>query len=63
MEPNDPQFDLTFMELMRDVLHHVADEGDDAAGALMAPRASSGNGWMVGAGALLAGLYLLRRRA
>src|SRR5687768_18513540 len=26
MEPSDPQFDLTFMELMRDVLHHVADE-------------------------------------
>lgn len=26
MEPNDPKYDSTFMELMRDVLHHVADE-------------------------------------
>jgi hemerythrin superfamily protein len=26
MDPADPQFDLTFMELMRDVMHHVADE-------------------------------------
>lgn len=26
MDPADPQFDLTFMELMRDVIHHVADE-------------------------------------
>jgi hemerythrin superfamily protein len=26
MEPTDPQYDLTFMELMRDVIHHVADE-------------------------------------
>ena len=85
MEPTDPQFDLTFMELMRDVLHHVADEETmllthaetvlaDRLGELgarmmkrrlelMAPKAPSGNGWMVGAGALLAGLYLLRRRA
>ncbi len=26
MDPADPQFDLSFMELMRDVIHHVADE-------------------------------------
>jgi hemerythrin superfamily protein len=26
MEAADPQFDLTFMELMRSVIHHVADE-------------------------------------
>ena len=26
MEPTDPQFDATFMELMRSVIHHVADE-------------------------------------
>ncbi|VWX63228.1 conserved hypothetical protein [Burkholderiales bacterium 8X] len=26
MEPEDPAYDETFMELMRDVLHHVADE-------------------------------------
>lgn len=26
MEPGDPQYDATFMELMRDVMHHVADE-------------------------------------
>lgn len=26
MEPTDPGFDDTFMELMRDVIHHVADE-------------------------------------
>lgn len=26
MEPSDPAYDNTFMELMRDVLHHVADE-------------------------------------
>jgi hemerythrin superfamily protein len=26
MEPRDPEFDRTFMELMRDVIHHVADE-------------------------------------
>src|SRR5690606_33905309 len=26
MEPTDPGFDDTFMELMRDVMHHVADE-------------------------------------
>lgn len=26
MEPEDPRYDSTYMELMRDVLHHVADE-------------------------------------
>ena len=26
MEPDDPEYDDTFMELMRGVLHHVADE-------------------------------------
>jgi hemerythrin superfamily protein len=26
MDPSDAQFDGTFMELMRDVIHHVADE-------------------------------------
>jgi hemerythrin superfamily protein len=26
LDPADPQYDQTFMELMRDVIHHVADE-------------------------------------
>lgn len=26
MEPTDPTYDQTFLELMRDVMHHVADE-------------------------------------
>lgn len=26
MQPTDPAYDQTFMELMRDVMHHVADE-------------------------------------
>lgn len=26
MEPEDPRYDGTYMELMRDVIHHVADE-------------------------------------
>lgn len=85
LDPADEQYDATFMDLMRAVMHHVADEETvllpqaesllaDRLGELgarmmkrrlelMAPRAPSGNGWMVGAGALLAGLYLLRRRA
>jgi len=95
MEPSDPQYDLSFMELMRDVLHHVADEetmllthaesilGDRVKelGAqmakrrleLMAPRAGeivadkaramSGRPLLMLAGALLAGLWLVRRRA
>lgn len=94
MEPTDPQFDLTFMELMRDVIHHVADEetmllsnaesvlGDRLGelGArmmkrrleLMAPQAGEmaankaramPGGLMLAAGALLAGFFLVRRRA
>lgn len=26
LEPGEPQYDLTFMELMKEVIHHVADE-------------------------------------
>ena len=94
MEPTDPQYDLTFMELMRDVIHHVADEetmllthaesvlGDRLGelGArmmkrrleLMAPQAGEmaanqaramPGGLMLAAGALLAGFFLVRRRA
>jgi hypothetical protein len=85
MQPDDPQYDQTFMEMMRAVIHHVADEETmllthaetvlgDRLGALgaqmarrrvqmMAPRAAPASGWMVAAGALLAGLYLVRRRA
>ena len=85
MQPTDPQYDQTFMELMRTVLHHVADEetmllthaesvlgerlGELGASMmkrraeLMAPGAAASRGLMIGAGALLAGLYLLRRRA
>jgi len=85
MQPDDPQYDQTFMEMMRAVMHHVADEetmllthaesvlegrlGELGAQMarrrleLMAPRAAPASGWMVAAGALLAGLYLVRRRA
>jgi hemerythrin-like domain-containing protein len=86
MQPTDPQYDQTFMELMRAVIHHVADEetvllahaesllgerlGELGARMmkrrlqLMAPQAARAkNGWMIAAGALLAGLYLVRRRA
>ena len=94
MEPTDPQYDATFMELMRDVMHHVADEetmllshaesvlGDrlGALGAqmmkrrleLMAPQAGEmaankaramPGGLVLAAGALLAGFFLVRRRA
>ncbi|HEX6156172.1 MAG TPA: hemerythrin domain-containing protein [Burkholderiales bacterium] len=85
MQPDDPQYDQTFMEMMRAVMHHVADEetmllthaetvlgerlGELGARMakrrleLMAPRAAPASGWMVAAGALLAGLYLVRRRA
>ena len=94
MDPTDPQYDLTFMELMRDVIHHVADEetmllsnaesvlGDRLGelGArmmkrrleLMAPQAGEiaankaramPGGLMLAAGALLAGFFLVRRRA
>jgi hemerythrin superfamily protein len=85
MQPTDPQYDQTFMELMRAVIHHVADEetmllthaesvlgerlGELGASMmkrraeLMAPAAAASRGLMIGAGVLLAGLYLLRRRA
>jgi hemerythrin superfamily protein len=88
MQPDDPQYDLTFMELMRAVIHHVADEetmllthaesvlgnrlGElgaqmmkrrmelmPQAGAAAKPAAALA----VAAGALLAGLWLVRRRA
>ena len=92
MEPTDTDFDGTFMELMRVVMHHVADEETillPAAERLLADRLSElgaqmtkrrlqlavprtgeivGNTvrampastMLVGAGALLAGSYLLR---
>jgi hypothetical protein len=92
-QPDESQYDLTFMELMRAVIHHVADEetmlltnaqsvlGDrlGALGArmmkrrmeLMAPhagalagrkaRAMPGGAIAMAAGALLAGLWLVRR--
>lgn len=85
MQPDDPQYDQTFMEMMRAVIHHVADEetmllthaesvlegrlGELGARMakrrleMMAPRAAPAGGWMMAAGALLAGLYLVRRRA
>ena len=94
MQPTDPQYDLTFMELMRAVLHHVADEepillthaesilGDrlnelgaqmakrrlellaPQARQMMADKARAAPGtYMMAAGALLAGWYLMRRRA
>ena len=91
MEATDPQFDLTFMELMRSVIHHVADEETmlltsaesqlggrlGQVGAQMAKRRSELKGEMLGekarrhplgatvfaAGALLAGLWLVRKRA
>ena len=90
MEATDPQFDLTFMELMRSVIHHVADEETmllanaetvladrlGEIGAQMAARRMQLKGEMMGqsarrhpasaiamgAGALLAGLWLVRRR-
>jgi len=93
MEAADPQFDLTFMELMRAVMHHVADEetvllanaetvlagrlGELGAQMakrrmeLMAPqagemtlnkvRAMPGSTFALAIGALLAGVWLLRR--
>jgi hypothetical protein len=92
MEPTDAEYDETFMQLMRIVIHHVAEEetivlpaaerllGDrlNALGAKMtkrrlelaAPRtveivgntvrAMPASTMLVGAGALLAGGYLLR---
>lgn len=92
MEPTDPQYDATFMELMRTVLHHVADEetmllsGAEAvlgerlgelgsqmmkrrmelmgpqAGAMAMQKARAFPGGVaMAAGALLAGMWLLRR--
>jgi hemerythrin superfamily protein len=94
MQPTDPQYDATFMELMRDVIHHVADEEtmllthaesvlSDRLGELgaqmmkrrlelMAPQAGEmaankaramPGGLVLAAGALLAGFFLVRRRA
>jgi hemerythrin superfamily protein len=88
MQPADPQYDLTFMELMRAVIHHVADEetmllthAESVLGerlgelgtqmmkrrmALMAPHAAAakpGAALALAAGALIAGLWLVRRRA
>jgi hemerythrin superfamily protein len=89
MQPDDPQYDLTFMELMRAVIHHVADEetmllthAESVLGErlgelgaqmmkrrmeLMAPQAGAaakpGAALALAAGALLAGLWLVRRRA
>jgi hypothetical protein len=95
MQPTEAQFDLTFMELMRAVIHHVADEetmllthaesvlgprlGElgvqmarrraelvaEHAAALAGPkaRAMPGGALALAAGALLAGLWLVRRRA
>jgi hemerythrin-like domain-containing protein len=92
MEPTNPAFDETFLELMRTVIHHVADEetvllpeaerllGDNLTelGAQMAKRrrqlmlsragemtrnavrAMPTSTMLVGAGALLAGTYVLR---
>ena len=92
MQPTDAQYDATFMELMRTVIHHVADEetmllsGAEAVlgerlgqlGSrmmkrrmeLMAPQAGGmamqkarafPGGIAMAAGALLAGMWLLRR--
>ena len=51
MDPNDPAFDRTFMDLMRDVLHHVADEETtllpDAEAALGTPRLQELGGRML----------------
>lgn len=92
MESTDPQYDATFMELMRTVIHHVADEetmlltnAEAVLGErlgelgsrmmkrrmeLMAPQAGGmavykarafPGGVAMAAGALLAGMWLLRR--
>jgi hemerythrin-like domain-containing protein len=95
MQPSDPQYDVMFMELMRAVIHHVADEetmllthaesvlgprlGElgarmtkrraelvaEQAAALAGPKARAlpGAALALAAGALLAGLWLVRRRA
>lgn len=92
MQPADPQYDATFMELMRTVIHHVADEetmlltnAEAVLGErlgelgsrmmkrrmeLMAPQAGGmamqkarvfPRGVAMAAGALFAGVWLLRR--
>ena len=92
MQPTDAQYDATFMELMRTVIHHVADEETmllasaetvlgDRLGELgsqmmkrrmelMAPHAGGmaaqkarafPGGVAMAAGALLAGMWFLRR--
>jgi len=92
MQPTDGQYDATFMELMRTVIHHVADEetmlltnAETVLGErlgelgsrmmkrrmeLMAPQAGGmavqkartfPGGAAMAAGALLAGMWLLRR--
>ena len=92
MQPTDPQYDATFMDLMRTVIHHVADEetmlltnaeavlgerlGELGARMmkrrmeLMAPQAGGmamqkarafPRGVAMAAGALFAGVWLLRR--
>ena len=92
MQPADPQYDATFMELMRTVIHHVADEetmlltnAEAVLGErlgelgsrmmkrrmeLMAPQAGGmamqkarafPRGVAMVAGALFAGVWLLRR--
>ena len=94
MQPIEAQYDLTFMELMRAVMHHVADEetmllthAENVLGPrlgelgaqmtkrrleLMGPHAGAlarqkaramPGGLALAAGALLAGLWLARRRA
>lgn len=89
MAPTSEQYDATFMELMRVVIHHVADEetillthAESVLGErlgelgaqmmkrrmeLMAPQAGAaakpGAALALAAGALLAGLWLVRRRA
>jgi hemerythrin-like domain-containing protein len=86
MQPTEAQYDLTFMELMRAVMHHVADEetmllthAENVLGPrlgelgaqmmkrrleLIAPQARQpAKGMLIAAGALLAGLWLVRRRA
>ena len=43
MEPEDARYDDTYMELMRDVLHHVADE--ETADTARGRAAAAGAAW------------------
>ena len=74
MSPTEPAFDSTVMELMRKVIHHVADEETtllpDAERQLAAElpelglrmaKAMSGKGVLIGAGDALVGGALLAR--